>query len=191
MDAGLRRFEDSSAPENTQSLKSTQLALCAVMMGAAERASTPVVLHQFSMLKGFRTEVDNRLEKNKDRFPPGLPVVTVARRLCIPDNRFQLNVLLLHAERIGGDVATKARQICSQLDKSQVRVVDWRAHTTAFDVPHRMEGIPIDVSKGVVTYELYGWPHNILIDESAQRGLVEELLQLITSTVAADNERGG
>ena len=78
-------------------------------------------------------------------------------------------------------------EICSKLKALEIPIVNWRAHTTWFDVPHRMEGVPIDISHGVTKYVLYDWPSEIYTDPNhAQQQFVEELRRSLSATVVSD-----
>src|SRR5204862_5687434 len=122
MRAGLRRAENSSAPENKQSLRATQLGLCAVMLATAKYGTTSALRSQFMTLDDFRDEIERRLVQHRMSYSDSL--VLVARQFCVPDNRFQFNVLCLHAAQVGdARRVEKMQQLCAILPKSEVPIV--------------------------------------------------------------------
>lgn len=178
--AACRHAEDASAPKNEQSLKSTQLALCAVMFATAKAASTRLLVSQCDALAALRIEIERTFAEQGKRYPADF--VLAARRYVTPDNRFRLNVLLLHAERLANEALSEAiQQYQASYPKAEVAICGWAAATTQFDVVYRMEGVPIDQSKGVQEYTLFDWPEDKFYDTAAQQQIVDALLEQVRS----------
>ncbi len=72
---GLRRAEDVSAPANNQSIRATQLGICAIMLITAQYASTDILKEQFAHLDVFRAEIETRFS-NAERI--AVPVFRAA-----------------------------------------------------------------------------------------------------------------
>jgi hypothetical protein len=178
MRAGLRHAEDPSSPKNTQSLRASQLGLCTAMLATARHASTEALKIQFAALDNFEDEIDQRLTKEAKSFSPN--VVLVARGYCTPDNRAQLNVLCVHGDALRDDRLSKAvKETCRDFPGSDLPIVNWNAHTTWFDAPRRLEGVPLDTSKGITLYRLYEWPEAMYLERESQRQTIKRIRKLI------------
>jgi hypothetical protein len=182
----LKHLEDPSAPKNDQSMLSSKLAVGTAMMATALHGTTTTLMSQFSTLDEFRDEIDRRLTANAELYPPHLPIAFATRHNYVPDNRFQLNVLCIHAARIGGAPAEKAMEIGARLRKSSIPVVSRRPNRTWFDIPPRLEGVPIGQSDGRTAYVLYDWLSDAWLDDHFQRRTLDELRKSIEATVDAD-----
>jgi hypothetical protein len=152
--AVMTHMEDPSAPKNQQSMISTQLAIVTAMFGTAAYGRNETLKGQFRALESLRRECEERIARNK--LPRGGP--ELIRIYTMPDRRFRLNLLVLDASKRHDDaVLARFRTMLAALTQYDLLVVPWAAHTTAFDIPHRMEFIPVDESKGSMTFRLYGW----------------------------------
>jgi hypothetical protein len=182
MRAACQHAENPGAPKNTQSLKDTQLALCAVMFATAKAASTRMLVFQFDALTEFENEMQRRVLDGGNNFTMDFRLGV--QRYVIPDNRFRLNVLLLHAAQMKDAALNEARRLFVQdFPNAEVAIPGWAAATTPFDVVHRMEGVPIDESKGVQTYTFFDWPGEKFHKMDAQKRIVDDLLEQIRSVL--------
>lgn len=172
--AVLRRLEEPREPQTKLAPLATHFAVGAAMFATANYGSTKLLCSEFSSVDGLREELERRMAGNRRVFSD--LHVRALRMGLAPDNRFQFNVLYMHAARLGGRPLEIAKEAAAGLEKREIPIVSWDAHTTWFDIPRRMELIPMDTSKGVTTYTFYGWPLGKLYhDEEAQRGFVQKL----------------
>jgi hypothetical protein len=109
----LGHLEDRNAPKNQQSMQLSEMGVCTAMLATALYGGTETMFSQFSELDGFRDEIDRRLAVNAHLYSNSALVAANTRNYYLPDNRFQLNVLCLHAARMGGKAAENALEICS------------------------------------------------------------------------------
>lgn len=170
----LEHAEDPSRPENSQSINATQLGLCWAMTAAAQYGSKALLRDQFGLIDAVEVDIERRLQKGSANISKTLAFVI--RQYRVPDNRAQLNILWLYALNHRDEQLLDAIGVrCTGFPKSEVPVVPWDAKITWFDIPRRLEGIPLDTSKGVTVYAFFGWPALLYSDDRAQRRLVDEL----------------
>jgi hypothetical protein len=176
--AVIAHLEDPSAPKNHPSMISTQLAVATAMLGTAAYGRNETLKGQFRALESLRRECEERIARNK--LPRGGP--ELIRIYTMPDRRFRLNLLVLDASKRHDDaVLAKFRTMLAALTQHDLLVVPWDAHTTAFDIPHRMEFIPVDESKGSMTFRFYGWKIDDLHKFDFQDKTLREAEELVLS----------
>ena len=112
--------------------------------------------------------------------------VSMMRHYYVPDNIALLNILSIHPTK-DKSRQTRLSELCAELPKIEIPVANWNAHTTYFDIPHRMEGIPIDESKGMINFEFYTWPGATLYDDAVQRQNANANTRASVSQVASIN----
>jgi hypothetical protein len=178
----LQHFEDPNSPKNNQFMNLSESAVATAILATALYAKTGTLLAQFSALDEFRDEIDRRLAANAHVYPRRLPVAFHTRLYYVPDNRFQLNVLCLHAARIGGEPAETAKEICSRLKKAELPIANRQPNRSWFDIARRVAGIPTERIGGTTNYVLYDWPGEIQYDHKTQRAFLEELRSSVAAT---------
>ncbi len=172
----MNRIEDPGVPKSEYTMRETVTSLCLAMFATAVCASTDAVAEQFVRLDEVQEMVARRLAEKGDAYMEIQK--RIMRERCTPDRRCQWNVLRQAAARVSGKgerTLAKIDEMCQGFSKNEIPVVAWDAHTTWFDVPRRMERIPIDTSKGVTSYVVLDWPRNIYLDSDQQRELVQRI----------------
>jgi hypothetical protein len=171
----LGHLEDRNAPRNRQSMRLSEMGVCTAILATALCGGTETLLSQFSELDAFRAEIDRRLTANAQLYPNSLPVAANTRNYYVPDNRFQLNVLCLHAARIGGKAAENALEICSGVKNEEIGNANPKARSSWFEMPGRLAGVPTVRSHGRTNYLLYDWPSEMKYDHKAQVAVIAAL----------------
>jgi hypothetical protein len=176
----LRGLDEPDAFPLKYSLKATRLGVGAAMFATAEYGTTETLLRQFKNLKDLTKEADAKIAARGDQPVAGPPIFWYKGNDA-PDHRMQFNILALRMERAGSDAAKAVwKKKFSHLPmKGPLPIVHWDAHTTTFDVPHRMEGIPLDESKGLVHYTFRDFPSPQADDWEWCRQLVNDARELL------------
>ncbi|MEX2141746.1 MAG: hypothetical protein WD894_20945 [Pirellulales bacterium] len=180
----LQYLEDRKSPKNEQSMLSSELAVGTAILATALHGGTKTLLAQFSALNEFREEIDRRLAANAHVYPRNLPVAVNTRQYYGLDNRFQLNALCLHAARIGGAPAETAKEICSRLEKNELPIANRQPNRSWFDIPRRVHGIPTERSGGEISYVLYDWSSEMVLDDIRECRFIEELRRSLVAYAA-------
>lgn len=169
---------DPNAPKNSQSLVANKLAICAYWWLVVQFQGLEDLLDHIEQIETYRTEIETRVV-NDPRLPDDRFLLGFGRNIA-PDNACKLNILVLaleHDDRATSRVLKTVRQRLTELPTKQVLLTGWDAHTTAFDIPHVYEGVPIDRTKGITEFEIYDWGHHVF-DKEFQRRTVEEVKRI-------------
>lgn len=172
--AVLQRRKDPSSPAPKVHIEATRLALCAAMFATADFGQRDILSDQFAQLDRFRVGFSPLLGTSF--------MDNVVRDWALPDNRFQVNVLRLLAERDPSDGGKLLRQVVEECAKANMKeksipVVGWDAQTTWFE--KRFVG-SMDTKKGVKTYVTVDWA---IADLNHNKGGQEKALQKVRSIV--------
>jgi hypothetical protein len=143
--------------------------MCLALFAIAETGRRDVLAEQFDRLDEFQ----KRFEVLAEKAYPNEDVRRSRIQLCVPEPRFQLNVLRLVVLRDpkAGDALNKIDAYCRSLNMTtnEIPIVAWNARTTYFE--YRVGSTP-DLSKGVTTYVFYNWESRYLdpnrFDEKSQ-----------------------
>jgi hypothetical protein len=151
--------------------------VCVAMLAIAETGRRDILAEQFTQLDEFRKRSIIQIEKVvTNEFHRKLRI-----EFCVPDARFQLNVLRLAALRDpkSGDALEKVDAYCRSLNMTtnQIPIVAWNARTTWFET--RVGSRP-DASKGVTMYSLYDWDGSFLNPNRSdeKRAIVQKVRDL-------------
>ena len=128
--------------------------MCLALFAIAETGRRDVLAEQFDRLDEFQ----KRFEVLAEKAYPKENVRKSRIQGCVPEPRFQLNVLRLVVLRDpkARDALNKIDSYCHSLNMTtnELPIVAWNARTTYFE--YRVGSKP-DVSKGVTTYVFYDW----------------------------------
>jgi hypothetical protein len=115
------------------------------------------------------------LKSSKSKKPLRETLNSVVREYCAPDDRFQLNVLLFHAEYLGdpGTVAF-ANEACATFPTVKFPLLSWTATPVFFD-PTLRRVIELDMDEGVIKLILRRWPERLYWDAEMQGRIVKDL----------------
>jgi hypothetical protein len=154
--------------------------MCLALFAIAETGRRDVLAEQFDRLDEFQKRFEVLAEKaytneyeRKRRI-----------QLCVPEPRFQLNVLRLVVLRDSNarDALNKIDAYCRSLNMTtnEIPIVAWNARTTFFE--YRVGSKP-DVSKGVTTYVFYNWDTSYLLPSrfNEKRDIVRQVRGLAFS----------
>ena len=130
-------------------------AVCLGLLATAETGRRDILGKQFKELDEFQKRFEAIIGGTKT-YDESVRKLLI--QWCVPDARFQLNVLRLAALRDpkAGDVLKQIDGYCQSLNMTtkELPVVAWNARTTFFE---RRVGSGADLSKGVTTYVFYDW----------------------------------
>lgn len=178
-EAAARHAEDPAAPENTQSLLSTQVALGTILLATAQAGNHELLCRQFRALEEQRQFVARRFVR--ENIEPSF--AGWSRSYATPDLRCQLNVLRELAR--GMNDAEQLRRIddvCRDLTVRNAYVDAWDSHSTWIDVWQRRNNAPLDATHGVETYTSLDWPVDLLFQEAKQQQLLNEVAAIVGVT---------
>jgi hypothetical protein len=163
-------------------------ALCLAMFATAETGRRDVLGEQFGRLDEFQTKLRNRMKQHETLYDDYQ--LRTYGEICVPDRRFQLNVIRLVAGRdLGGpkdlpsqfsvvrlavpvdsaaDLPARIDTYCRAADmiSMPVSIVPWNARRTAFERLVQLGGGP-DTSNGVTNYVFYHWSHDRRLGSAA------------------------
>ena len=171
----MRHLENPSSPENTQSTFATQHGLCLALFATARYGQSATLNYELAELNALRHEIDGHIASHRQLYPDLLALVF--DRFCAPDRQALLNVFIEYATTSKNPDLQKFLEECDCVPR-ELTICAWNAQTTSFDLPHRLEGVPIDVTKGVTTHTVYEWKGEILSNSAVQIGHLERARRL-------------
>jgi hypothetical protein len=175
----ISRLKASLPSNSTQSSHGTQLALATSLLATAKYGATEDLQLQVAAIEDFEDEINNKLELLEGS-SVGRLISPWAQMLSVPDRRLVMNAVCVHGQR--PDVASNSnriKKICAGLVVTEIPLAHWSAKITWFDVPRRIENLPVDESSGITIYILYGWPGDSFYDSDKQVALIRELKEAL------------
>jgi hypothetical protein len=165
-------------------------ALCLAMFATAETGRRDVLAEEFLRLDELRRRVEGIIAENKTA------CLEVARQggvddfefwksyhlwACVPDLRFQLNVLRVAVSRdpnAPGSLLNQIDEYCRSMGMTatEVSIVPWNARTTCFEF---RVGSPPDTSKGVTKHVFYDWGAKASMEGFRIDGLKGEIVRKV------------
>jgi hypothetical protein len=179
----LASYEDSSLPQNDESLLGCFGGVCASLFLTAHFCDSVMLCDQLSRIERFEENTSQRM-KASNTYPAMLPAVV--RSYTHLDSSIKANILIHNLARSGSLHSVARSEVADRLDRiphKTVKLVAWDSETSAFDFTHLIEGVPIDLSKGYTDVEVYDLS---ALDSDTRQSVVAGLMNLICHQRAAD-----
>jgi hypothetical protein len=145
--------------------------VCVAMFATAQYGEISTLRQQLEELDQFTTEIDALRHQSEGPHATG----AFMHHYCVPDNRFQLNLIRLAAIRTGR--LNQFNDLCGQLPTRDIELLPWTAFANHFDFPR----LPVDTRADTQTFTFVHWGKSILSnqDYEAQRKLVKAARELL------------